>query len=275
MLFYRAAVDLLRPTLNYLAGVIRRHRKAIGSTWRLLNPGQQALLVLAHLRKGQTFAELGAGAEVSTSTAWRYVQEAVALLSARSPKLAAAPRKARQDGLHLLVLDGTLIACDRVRADRPYYSAKHRCHGMNVQVIAGPDGAILWTSGALPGRTHDLTAARVWGILRELDKTGIITPADKGYQGAEACVVFTPYKGRDKPEAQKQANPRTPGSAAPANANAQLKSGGSSAGSAAAPARPATSSRPSPSYRTTKPPEDEKAQGRVDGPAVRPLRGRR
>jgi hypothetical protein len=46
MLFYRAAVDLSRPTLNYLAGVIRRHRKAIGSAWRLLNPGQQALLVL-------------------------------------------------------------------------------------------------------------------------------------------------------------------------------------------------------------------------------------
>ncbi|GAA4300094.1 hypothetical protein BJY14_007839 [Actinomadura luteofluorescens] len=32
-------------------------------------------MVLVHLRKGETFAELGAGAEVSTSTAWRYVQE--------------------------------------------------------------------------------------------------------------------------------------------------------------------------------------------------------
>lgn len=136
MLFYRAAVNLSRSTLNYLAAVIRRHRKAIGSPWRLLNPGQQALLVLVHLRKGETFAKLGAGAGVSTSTAWRYVQEAVALLSARSPKLTAALRKAKQDGLHLLVLDGTLIVCDRVRADRPYYSAKHRCHGMNVQVIA-------------------------------------------------------------------------------------------------------------------------------------------
>jgi hypothetical protein len=173
VLFYRAAVDLSRSTLNYLAAVIRRHRKAIGSAWRLLNPGQQALLALVHLRKGETFAQIGAGFKVSKSTAWRYVQEAVALLSARSPKLAAALRKARQDGLHLLVLDGTLIATDRVRANRPYYSARHRCHGTNVQVIAGPDGTILWTSGALPGRTHDLTAARVWGILRELDKAGI------------------------------------------------------------------------------------------------------
>jgi hypothetical protein len=225
MLFYRAAVDLSRSTLNYLAGVLRRHRKAIGSAWRRLNPGQQALLVLVHLRKGDTFTELGAGFEISTSTAWRYVQEAVALLSARSPKLAAALRKAVGDGLHLLVLDGTLIACDRVRADRPYYSAKHRCHGMNVQVIAGPDGTIVWTSGALPGRTHDLTAARVWGILRELEEAGIITLADKGYQGAETDIVVTPYKGRNKPESQKQANRahakrRGPGE----RANAQLKS---------------------------------------------------
>jgi hypothetical protein len=50
MLFYRAALPLSRKTLNYVAGIVRRHRKAIGSRWRKLNPGQQALLVLAWLR---------------------------------------------------------------------------------------------------------------------------------------------------------------------------------------------------------------------------------
>ena len=96
---------------------------------------------------------------------------------------------------------------------------------MNVQVVAGPDGTIVWTLGAMPGKVHDLTAARVWGILRELEKTGILTLADKAYQGAEASVVITPYKGKDKPESQKQANRshakfRGPGE----RANAQLKS---------------------------------------------------
>jgi hypothetical protein len=96
---------------------------------------------------------------------------------------------------------------------------------MNIQVISGPDGAILWTSGAMPGRTHDLTAARVRGILREPDKAAIITLADKGYQGAESSIAFTPYKGRNKPESQKQANRahaklRGPGE----RANAQLRS---------------------------------------------------
>ena len=67
MLFYRAALPLSCKTLNYAAGIIRRHRKSIGSRWRKLNPGQQALLVLAYLRKGETFAELAAGFTVGTT----------------------------------------------------------------------------------------------------------------------------------------------------------------------------------------------------------------
>jgi len=92
--FYRAALDLSRSTLNYLAGPIRRRSKAIGSTWRLLNPGRQALLVLAYLHKDETFTEISAGFAVSATTAWRYVEETVMLLSARSPKLTQALRKA-------------------------------------------------------------------------------------------------------------------------------------------------------------------------------------
>jgi hypothetical protein len=174
VLSYRAAVDLSRSTLNYVAGLIRRRRKAIGSTWRRLNPGQQALLVLVYLRKGETFTEVGTGLGVSAATAWRYVEETVALLSARSPKLPAALRTAKKDGLHLPVLDGTLIRTDRVKADRRYYSGKHRAHSMNIPVIASPDGTVIWTSGALPGRTHDLTAARIGGILRALDTARIM-----------------------------------------------------------------------------------------------------
>nr|WP_169528893.1 transposase family protein [Actinomadura rifamycini] len=60
-----------RSTLNYLAGLIRRRRKAVWSRWRLLRPGRQALLVLAYLRKDETFAEISAGFGVSAATAWR------------------------------------------------------------------------------------------------------------------------------------------------------------------------------------------------------------
>ena len=98
MLFYRAALPLSRQTLAFVSGIIRRHRAAIGSRWRKLNPGQQALLVLAYLRKGETFAELAAGFGIGTTTAWRYVEETVALLAARAPGLHKAVRDATKAG---------------------------------------------------------------------------------------------------------------------------------------------------------------------------------
>ena len=158
MLFYRAALPLSSRTLTYVAGIIRRHRSAAGSRWRKLNPGKQALLVLVYLRKGETFAELAAGFAVGTTTAWRYVNETVALLAARAPKLRTAVRDAERAGYAYVVVDGTLIPIDRVAADRPFYSGKHKKHGMNLQVIASPAGDVLWVSGALPGSVHDKKA---------------------------------------------------------------------------------------------------------------------
>lgn len=34
---------------------------------------------------------------------------------------------------------------------------------MNVQVLTDPFGRLLWASAALPGSTHDLTAAEATG----------------------------------------------------------------------------------------------------------------
>ena len=140
-----------------------------------LHPGQQALLVLAYLRKGETFAQLAAGFGIGTTTAWRYVNETVELLAARAPKLGTAVRDAAKAGYAYVVLDGTLIPVDRIAADRPVYSGKHKRHGMNVQVIAGPGGAILWVSGALPGSVHDKKAEWIWGVLAELEAAGLVT----------------------------------------------------------------------------------------------------
>ena len=222
MLFYRAALSLSRKTLNYAAGIIRRHRKSIGSRWWKLNPGQQALLVLAYLRKGETFAELAAGFAVGTTTAWRYVEEVLALLAARAPKLRQAVRDAKKAGYAYVVLDGTLIPIDRVAADRPFYSGKHKRHGMNLQVIASSGGDVLWVSGALPGSVHDKKAEWIWDVLAELEAAGLVTLADKGYQGSSYAKI--PYRGKNKPESQKQANRahaklRAPGE----RTNAQLK----------------------------------------------------
>jgi DDE superfamily endonuclease len=150
------------------------------------------------------------------------VTETVELLAARAPKLRRAVRDARKAGYACVVLDGTLIPIDRVAADRPFYSGKHTKHGMNLQVIASPHGDILWVSGALPGSVHDKKAEWIWGVLAELEAAGLVTLADKGYLGSRYAKI--PYRGKNKPESQKQANRahaqlRAPGE----RANAQLK----------------------------------------------------
>ena len=185
-------------------------------------PRQEALLVLAYLRKGETFAQLAAGFGIGRTTAWRYVNETVELLAARAPKLRAAVRDAKKAGHAYVILDGTLIPIDRVAADRPFYSGKHKKHGMNLQVIASPDGGILWVSGALPGSVHDKKAEWVWGVLGELEKP----PGHPGRQGLSGQHLGEdPVPGRNKPGPLKEANRahaklRAPGE----RANAQLKS---------------------------------------------------
>jgi hypothetical protein len=100
------------------------------------------------------------------------VSETVALLAARSPKLRRALADAGKAGHAYVVTGGTLIPVDRVAADRPFYSGKHRRHGMNLQVISAPDGEILWVSGPLPGAVHDLTAARIQGSSASSPRPG-------------------------------------------------------------------------------------------------------
>jgi hypothetical protein len=200
----RASLPPSRQTLNFAAGIIRRHRIWIGSLWRKLNPGQQALLVLVYLRNGETFTSLAAGSGVGTATAWRYAEETVALLAARAPGLRKAARDAARAGHACAVLDGTLIPIDRVAADRPFYPGKHKRHGMNLQVIAGPRRRHPLVSGALPGSVHDNKAEWMRGVLAELEDAGLVTLADKGYQGSTYAKI--PYKGKNKPDSQKQAN---------------------------------------------------------------------
>ncbi|MGK5738924.1 transposase family protein [Micromonospora sp. URMC 103] len=191
MLSYPAAIPLSTRTLNHLAGLIRRHRHQHRSRWRRLGPGRQALVALAHLRNGDTYTRLAGGFEIGVATAWRYVREAVDLLAAAADDLSAAMRRIRR--LAYVVLDGTLIPIDRVADQRPYYSGRHRRHGMNVQVIADPAGRLVWASPALPGSVHDLTAARTHDLIQALSRDNVMTFADKAYQGAGGSIR-TPFK---------------------------------------------------------------------------------
>ncbi|MGP3979004.1 IS5 family transposase [Streptomyces sp. 8N114] len=192
MLVYPSGLDLSSSHLRVLTARIRDRRREIGSRWRRLSAGRQALLTLAHLRNGHPYAQLAAGFGIGTTTAYRYITEAVDLLAALAPTLEQAVRDASRKAF--VLLDGTLLPIDRIAADRPFYSGKCKKHGMNVQVLADPAGRLLWVSPALPGAVHDMRAAREHGILDALATAEVNCWADKGYQGA-GSAVSVPYRG--------------------------------------------------------------------------------
>jgi hypothetical protein len=173
-------------------------------------------------------------------------------------------REAKKKGYAYVVLDGTLIPIDRVAADRPFYSGKHNKHGMNLQVIASPEGGILWVSGPLPGSVHDKKADWIWGVLAELEAAGLIVLADKGYQGAAHAKV--PYKGKNKPESRKDANRAHAKLRATRRARERPGSrpGTSYGSSAAAPGALASSPRPSTPWKFTRHKEDGKGSVKLN-----------
>ena len=129
LLFYRAALPLSRQTLTYVARghpppPCRDRLVLVQGAPRRAGPAGTGLPA-----ERRPYADTAAGFGVSTATAWRYVNETVALLAARAPKLRRALRDARETGQAYVVIDGTFIPIDRVAADRPFYSGKHRRTG--------------------------------------------------------------------------------------------------------------------------------------------------
>ncbi len=205
---YTSTIPLSTAHLTRLSRMLAARRAAIGCRWRRLSPGQQGLLVLAHLRNGDTYARLAAGFKIGMATVYRYVREAVDLLAAAAPSLTAAVWQLAHNGHQLGIVDGTLVTVDRLGGDnnRLYYSGKHHRHGVNLQALVDPRrGDLVWISDGLPGSTHDLTAARIHDIIATTARADVEVSADKGYQGAGGTMV-TPHKGRKLSKVQRAHN---------------------------------------------------------------------
>lgn len=121
---YPSAIDLSSDHLRHLAGHLAARRREIGTRWRRITPGRRALLVLAHLRCGDTYAQLAAGFGIGIATVCRYVREAKEVLATLAPSLAQVMRTASR--LAFVILDGTLLPIDRIAADTPCRSRASR-----------------------------------------------------------------------------------------------------------------------------------------------------
>ena len=109
---YPAGMTVSNRSLIMLADALRQRRSELGTKWRRLEPGRQALLVVAHLRKGETYADLARGFAVGTTTVYRYLREGLDVLAALAPTLSQAIDMARRKAF--VTLDGTLLRIDRV-----------------------------------------------------------------------------------------------------------------------------------------------------------------
>jgi hypothetical protein len=81
-----------------------------------------------------------------------------------------------------------------------------------MQVITDPAGEILWISPALPGRTHDLTAARTHRIIRIIricERQEVPVLADRAYTGAGPLGYHRPQNGHPAASSPPPSAPST------------------------------------------------------------------
>jgi hypothetical protein len=143
------------------------------------SPRRASLLVLTHLRKGETHADLAGGFGTGTSTVYRCLRQALDLLAALGPMLKPAIEVAA--GKAYVILDGTLLRIDRraiCRAGRPR-SRERWTLNRNVRLTDEPrtdSGRVVpqVATDTMPLRPKTLPTPLVEGLHRDAEVRGYI-----------------------------------------------------------------------------------------------------
>ena len=112
MLSYRATLDVPRSTARAISGWLAAHRKArdIRPAQRAATPWVQAVMLLRWLINATDLKTLARDAGVSLATAYRYLHEALEVISSKAPSLGEVIERMQRDGEPFVCLDGTLTA---------------------------------------------------------------------------------------------------------------------------------------------------------------------
>ena len=115
MIAYRATLDVPRELVRSVAKLLaaERHRRGTPRGSRALTCFWEAVLALRWFRDRTAPAALARDHRISRATAYRYVDEVIAVLAEQAPDLQQALERARDEGLPHVILDGTIIPADR------------------------------------------------------------------------------------------------------------------------------------------------------------------
>ena len=104
---YGCTLDVSRELVLYVARLLAAERRRRGTrrSTRLLTPFHQARFALAWFRDRCDVERLGSGFGLSRATAYRYLDEALCVLSDQAPNLQEALERAREDELAYLILE--------------------------------------------------------------------------------------------------------------------------------------------------------------------------
>lgn len=127
MLIYPASIDLSNSTLCRVTRLVARHRRRSAAAGAVLLRAVKRCWCWRTCTAVIPTRSWPQDPGSASPRVYRYVRETVDLLADLAPTLADAVETARAKAY--VILDGTLLAIDRIAADRPYYSGKHKRHG--------------------------------------------------------------------------------------------------------------------------------------------------
>ena len=212
MIACRATLDVPRELAQFVAKLLAAERRRRGTPRgsRALTCFGQAVLGVRWFRDRATPGTLARDHGICRATAYRYLDEVIAVLAEQAPDLAEALERAKDEGFWHVILDGKVIPADRCKEPAVsvkgevtglWYSGTAHTHGGNIQAVLAPGGFPLWVCDVAPGSVHDLTAARIHA-LPALYRAAADLPtlADLGYDGAGIGILIPvkqPTGGQD------------------------------------------------------------------------------